>query len=278
LPNLIAPALSLAAAVSWGAADFSGGLATKTTNAFRVVVIAHGTGLLLMLALAVIVHEPLPGARMVLLAAAAGMVGGIGLAAFYRSLAIGKMGINAPLSAVITALLPLGFGFVTEGLPAAVRIAGFILALISIWVIAAPHATGERQQGIGLALIAGVGFGGFLLLMKLAGSTGVFWPLASARTASSLLMLAIVLLSRAARKSDGGALRYIIVAGILDSTANALYVAAAQRGRLDSAAVLSSLYPAATVILARLILKERWSQVQAFGMGMALLAVVLISV
>lgn len=277
MPNLIAPALSLAAAISWGAADFSGGIATKTTNAFRVVVVAHATGLVLMLALALISGEPRPGARALLVGAAAGMVGGIGLAAFYRSLAIGKMGLNAPLSAVITALLPLGFSFVTEGLPGAGRIAGFAVALISIWVIAAPRARDDQQQGVGLAIVAGIGFGGFLLLMKLAGG-GVFWPLASARAASSLLMLAIVLLSGSARQSGMGALRYILIAGILDSAANALYVAAAQRGRLDTAAVLSSLYPAGTVILARLVLKERWSGMQAFGMVVALLAVVLISV
>lgn len=276
MSNLTAPALSVSAAVCWGAADFAGGIASKTVNAFRVVVVAHATGLMLMLALALISGESLPGARVLLVGAAAGMVGGVGLATFYHSLAIGTMGLNAPLSAVITALLPLGFSFVTEGLPGPVRIAGFILALISIWVIAAPHAAEQRQQGIGLAIIAGIGFGGFLLLMKVAGG-GVFWPLASARAASSLLMLAIVLLSAGARRSGLGALRYIFVAGILDSAANALYVAAAQRGRLDSAAVLSSLYPAGTVILARVVLKERWSGMQAFGMLLALLAVVLIS-
>ncbi len=278
MSDLTAPALSLSAAVSWGAADFSGGIASKTANAFRVVVVAHGTGLLFMLALAMAFREPLPGSRALLVGAAAGMVGGIGLAAFYRSLAIGKMGINAPLSAVITALLPLGFSFVTEGLAGPVRIAGFVLALISIWVIAAPRTMGEqRQQGIGLAIVAGIGFGGFLVLMKLAGG-GVFWPLSSARAASFLLILTIVLLSGAARQSCGGMLRYMVLAGILDSAANALYVAAAQRGRLDSAAVLSSLYPASTVILARIVLKEHWSRIQALGMVLAMLAVVLISI
>ncbi len=278
MSDLTAPALSLSAAVSWGAADFSGGIASKTANAFRVVVVAHGTGLLFMLALAMAFREPLPGSRALLVGAAAGMVGGIGLAAFYRSLAIGKMGINAPLSAVITALLPLGFSFVIEGLAGPVRIAGFLLALISIWVIAAPRTMGEqRQQGIGLAIVAGIGFGGFLVLMKLAGS-GVFWPLSSARAASFLLILTIVLLSGAARQSSRDVLRYMVLAGILDSAANALYVAAAQRGRLDSAAVLSSLYPASTVILARIVLKEHWSRIQAVGMVLAMLAVVFISI
>ncbi|MGI9104206.1 MAG: EamA family transporter [Terriglobales bacterium] len=290
--NLTAPILSLSAAVSWGAADFSGGIATKAANPFRVVVVAHFAGLIFMLALALFSGEPAPAMRALAVGAAAGMVGGIGLAAFYKSLAVGTMGINAPLSSVITALLPLSFSFVTEGLPNAVRIFGFVLALISIWVIAAPHQIGaRRQQGVGLAVVAGIGFGGFLLLMRVAGTSGVFWPLASARAASCALMLLIVVASgdvQSARcELRGGTastspfalstLHYMIIAGILDSGANALYVAAAQRGRLDSAAVLSSLYPASTVILARVVLKERLSKMQAAGMVAALAAVALIS-
>src|SRR5690242_10148677 len=184
MANLTAPALSLSAAVTWGAADFSGGLATKTVNPFRVVVVAHATGLVFMVALALAVREPLASGRGLLFGAVAGGVGGIGLAAFYKSLAVGTMGINAPLSAVITALVPLAFSFLTEGAPHAVRIAGFVLALVSIWVMAAPRSGVERGvEGAGLAVVAGIGFGSFLLLMKLAGSSGVFWPLASARAA-----------------------------------------------------------------------------------------------
>jgi drug/metabolite transporter (DMT)-like permease len=277
--NLTAPGLSLSAAVSWGAADFCGGIAAKSANAFAVVVVAHGTGLIFMLALAVAFGEPVAGWRAVLWGAAAGLVGGIGLAAFYHSLAVGTMGINAPLSAVITATLPLIFSFLIEGYPGFIRIVGFVLALISIWVIAARPggAPGQRQKGVGLAIVAGIGFGGFLLLMKVAGSAGVFWPLASARAASLLLMITILLLSAGQWNLGRGALPYMVVAGILDSGANALYVAAAQHGRLDSAAVLSSLYPVSTVVLARLVLKERLSPMQSLGMAVALVAVVLIS-
>jgi drug/metabolite transporter (DMT)-like permease len=129
-----------------------------------------------------------------------------------------------------------------------------------------------------LAVVAGIGFSGFLLFIKLAGSETVFWPLVSARAASFLLMIVIVLVSGSEWKPTGGvAVRYILVAGVLDSGANALYVAAAQRGRLDVAAVLSSLYPASTVILARLVLKERLSGMQSAGMIAALVAVLLIA-
>jgi drug/metabolite transporter (DMT)-like permease len=277
VPDLTSPALSLSAAVTWGAADFSGGIATKTANAFNVVVVAHATGLAFMLALALVFREPVPGWTTLLWGVAAGLVGGIGLAAFYKALAIGTMGINAPLSAVITALVPLLFSFIAEGLPHAAQIMGFVLAMASIWMIASPHGAAAKTQGLALAVLAGVGFGGFLLLIKLAGSQSVFWPLVSARTASMLLMLAIVVLSGNAWNKGGTTLSWMLVAGVLDSGANALFVAAAHRGRLDVAAVLSSLYPASTVVLARLVLKEHLSRLQYAGMVLALIAVAMIA-
>src|SRR5712692_7010841 len=277
VPNLISPGLSLSAAISWGAADFSGGVATKTANVFSVVVVAHATGLVFMLLLALLVGEPIPGWSSMLWGAVAGLLGGIGLAAFYKSLAVGTMGINAPLSSVITAVVPLLFSFSTEGLPHAIQMTVFALAMLSISVIAAPRGGASHSKGLGLAVVSGIGFGGFLLCMKLAGSQAVFWPLASARAASFLLMLAIILLTGGEWNVSRSSLSYILAAGILDSGANALYVAATQRGRLDVAAVLSSLYPASTVILARLALKERLSRLQSVGMVTALIAVSMIA-
>jgi len=277
VPNFISPALSLSAAVAWGAADFSGGMATKSANTFHVVVVAHATGLAFMASMALLSGEAVPGWHALAWGAVAGLAGGIGLAAFYQALAIGKMGINAPLSAVITALVPLLFSFRTEGMPHPLQIAGITLALLSIWLVAAPHSLTGQTKGIGLAVLAGIGFGGFLLCMKLAGSNAIFWPLVSARAASCLLMLSIVLLAGRSWKAGRAVLAWMIVAGILDSGANALYVAAAQRGRLDVAAVLSSLYPASTVVLARLVLLERLSRLQVLGMIAALMAVALIA-
>ncbi|MBZ5627255.1 MAG: DMT family transporter [Acidobacteriia bacterium] len=277
MPDLTSPALSLSAAVTWGAADFSGGIATKTANAFNVVVIAHATGLVFMVSLALLVGEPIPGWTTLLWGAVAGLIGGIGLAAFYKALAIGTMGINAPLSAVITALVPLLFSFITEGLPQTVQIVGFALAMLCIWMVASPHGAAGKSKGLALAVLAGIGFGGFLLFIKLAGSQSVFWPLVSARAASTLLMLAIFLLSGGAWNMGRAVLSWMLVAGVLDSGANALFVAAAHRGRLDVAAVLSSLYPASTVVLARLVLKEHLSRLQFAGMLLALFAVAMIA-
>ncbi len=278
MPNFISPGLSLSAALSWGAADFSGGIAAKKANVFAVVLVAHLVGLTFMVSLALLTGEPFPGPTSVVWGAVAGLVGGIGLAAFYKSLAVGTMGVNAALSSVITALVPLPFSFSTEGLPYPIQMVGFALALLSIWTITAPRGTTVRSKGLGLAVIAGFGFGGFLLFIKLAGFHATFWPLASARAASSVLMMTILLGNRGEWKINRSSASIALFAGILDSGANALYVAATQRGRLDVAAVLSSLYPASTIILARLVLKERLSKLQGAGVVGAFVAIGLIAV
>lgn len=277
MPNLASPSLSLSAAASWGAADFSGGIAAKRANVFGVVVIAHAVGWAFMLSLALLFAERVPGWNSLAWGMVAGAVGGIGLAAFYKALAVGKMGINAPLASVITAVLPVMFSFRTEGLPRPLQMAGFALALASIWLMTVQRGGVRSTTGMGLTVVAGIGFSGFLLFIKLAGSKAVFWPLVSARTASCLLMAGIIFLTVGDWKLTRGSLRFILAAGVLDSGANALYVAATQRGRLDVAAILSSLYPASTVILARLVLKERLSRLQTAGVIFALIAVLIIS-
>jgi len=278
LSTVLSAGLGLGAAAAWGAGDFNGGIATRKANAFGVVVVAHGTGLLLMMALALITHDPLPGHDALLWGITAGLCGGIGLAAFYRALAIGKMGINAPIAAVLTALLPVIVGFREQGLPTHFQLAGFGLALIGIWLLAMPQGEQGRPRGLGLAVVAGLGFSGFLVCSGFAGKHSLFWPLVAARFASVLLMTIIVLASKVEWHPDRRSLLYMVAAGILDSTGNALFVAATQHGRLDVAAVLSSFYPASTVLLARLVLKERISLLQGTGIFAALVSVPLIVV
>jgi drug/metabolite transporter (DMT)-like permease len=256
-------------------------MATRRSAVFTVVAIAHATGLVMMLALAVLVREKTPSSVSLVWAAAAGVIGGAGLACLYRALAVGKMGLNAPLSSVIGALVPLVYSFFTEGVPPFWRVAGFGLALVSIWLIAMQSGTRDTvaasHPGLGLAVAAGFGLGGFLLLIKFAGFVAVFWPLTVARAGSLGLMLTVIAFTGGEWKVSPGSLSIVLLAGILDTGANALYVVATQRGSLAVAAMLSSLYPASTVILARLLLKERWSRRQGLGMAAALVAVGMIS-
>jgi drug/metabolite transporter (DMT)-like permease len=261
----------------WGAGDFAGGIATKRVNVFRVVAGAHACGLLLMLLLVWITGEAVPPRATLLWGAAAGITGAIGVAALYRALAIGRMGIVAPVAAVITGVLPVLAGIYTEGMPDRIQLVGFVLALVSIWLIARPDGEIDTHRGLGLAVLAGVMFGLFFIACKQAGHHGVFWPLVAARTTSTLLMLLIVAFSAGDQRPLRPALVPIVFSGILDTSANALFIAATQHGRLDVTSVLSSLYPASTVILARIFLKERMSATQNAGIIGALISVALIA-
>jgi drug/metabolite transporter (DMT)-like permease len=231
----------------------------------------------MMLALAWFSGEPMPPASTLWWGAAAGVTGAFGVAALYKGLAIGRMGVIAPVASVLTAVLPVIIGMATEGLPDRLQLAGFALALVSIWLIARPDGEVDSHRGLGLAILAGVSFGLFLACAKQAGHHGVFWPMTAARVASTALMLIIVAFSPRDSRPLLPNLTPILIAGVLDSGANALFVAATQHGRLDVAAVLSSLYPASTVILARVLLKERISGMQSVGIVAALMSVALIS-
>ena len=277
LATLTGAGLSLGAAAVWGGGDFAGGIATKRANVFRVVAGAHACGLVLMLLLAWLTGESMPPSSSLWWGVAAGIAGAFGIAALYKALAIGRMGIVAPVASVITAILPVLVGIRTEGMPDRFQLAGFALALVSIWLVARPSGEIDSHRGFGLAVLAGVMFGLFLVAGKQAGHSGVFWPLVAARTASTLLMLIIVAFSPRDTRPLRAALVPILLSGLLDSAANAMFIAATRHGRLDVAAVLSSLYPASTVILARVLLKERLSRAQNAGIVGALASVALIS-
>lgn len=275
--TLTASGLSLSAAAVWGGGDYAGGIAARRANVFRVVAGAHACGLALMLLLALLTRERIPAWPSLGWGAVAGAFGAFGLAALYKGLAIGRMGVVAPVAAVVTGILPVLVGLKTEGIPDHWQLAGFALALVSIWLIAKPSGEIDSHRGLGLAVLAGVMFGLFLIAGKQAGHGAVFWPLVSARAVSTSLMLIIV----AFMPRDPRRLRSIwlaiVLSGTCDSGANALYIAATRHGRLDVAAVLSSLYPASTVILARVLLKERLSATQNVGIVAALASVAMIS-
>lgn len=273
--GLTAALLGLASAASFGTADFSGGIAAKRAHVFGVLTVSRAFGLVLMLGFATFTHEPVPPMRPLLWACAAGLVGGLALPALYRALAIGKMGIAAPVTSVLSAALPVIVAGFTEGLPHAVQIAGLVLALVALWFISRPEGR-IRPQGLGLALFAGLGFGSFLVFMKQATQHATYWPLAAA-LAVSLVVAVLILIVQRGSLPVPGVLPVVLAAGALDTFGNFFFILAAQRGRLDIAAVLSSLYPAFTVLLARLVLKERITRLQTAGMTAALIAVPLIA-
>lgn len=266
---------ALGAVFIWGTSDFIGGYAARRSNAFLFTSIVHLTGLLLMFGVAIALHPPFPSHKAIAWAMAAGLSGGAGLAIFYRALALGNMGLTAPVSAVVSAVIPTIFATFTEGIPRTLQIAGFVLAVIGIWLIARPE-DGSRPEGIGTAVVAGIAFAGFYLFSKQAGDESAIWIAAMSRVASFAVTGSIVLFGGHRQITREG-IGWAIVAGILDISGSVMYIRSEQIGRLDAAVVISSLYPAITVLLARIILKEHFTRWKMVGMLAALAAVPLIA-
>ena len=268
----------LAASLCWGSGDFTGGLASRRAHVASVIISAYAIGFVLLIALALIWREPFPARVDLLWGGLAGVAGVLGLLAFYSALARGKMGIAAPVSAVLTAMLPVLFSTFTAGLPGLPQLGGFVLALLAIGLISRPEHSSGSPEGIGLAVLAGCGFGCFFILISRVHPGATFWPLAVARLAAICVLLISLRRLRAQRILPGRAVAPLVVlAGILDAVGNAFFVLAAHSGRLDVAAILSSLYPAATVLLAALVLRERVTRIQGIGIVFVLVAVPMIS-
>ncbi len=281
-PELLAVAYGLASAAVWGAGDFSGGLATKRGNVYVVVTLSQLVGLICLLALALLLEGALPPARDLLFGALAGLAGVIGILALYTGLARGRMGVVAPTTAVLSASIPVVVGIVTEGIPPVLVLLGFGLAVTAVWLLSGGgKADGIRRNELGLALLAGLGFSLFFVFIDQISTGVIFWPLTAARVASVPLLLMFILGRRwrgiTTIQLPGSLLPIIALSGILDSGGNYFFALATQSGRLDIAAVLASLYPASTVLLARLILKETLGTRQWLGVGVALIALVLIA-
>ena len=270
-------AYGLATVLCWGTGDFIGGYAAKRANAFVLAFYAHAGGLALMTALAILRHAPYPPRDAALWAIAGGLSGGAALAIFYRALASGKMGLTAPVSAVLGAAIPVMFGIFTEGLPHTVQLSGFGLAVLGIFLISRPEDGVARPEGLSLAVLAGFGFAGFFLCMKQTGGSSALWSADLARLASLALVSVIVIASRAEKTIERQGIGLGVLAGCLDVSGTALYVHANQTGRLDAAVVLTSLYPAVTVVLARLLLREHFTPWKTAGMVAAILAVPMIA-
>ena len=276
LPIVNSATLGVAAGGAWGAGDFTGGLAARRANVFGVVVTGYTVGLLIMIGMVALKRESAPPPASFAWATAAGLIGGVALAAFYAGLAAGKMGVVAPVAAVLTAAAPVVFGWFNQGLPRWFQITGFALALIALWLVSRPEQSGP-PEGLGLAVLSGIGFGAYLILINQAGKDAVFWPLATSRAASVVSLLAGSLVFRKFRTPAGKEVPLCAAAGALDAFGLACFLLAARSGRFDVAAVLSSLYPAVTVLLASFVLKEHMSRSQRMGMLAALAAVALIA-
>ena len=218
----------------------------------------------------------------------AGVMGGLSLMCFYVALSRGAMGASAALSGLLAAAIPAVVSIVGEGSPGMLRVAGFVVAGAAIWLIAAgPNAEAKPAAAgtVWLAVLAGVGFGIYFVALKMAGVAGVIWPMATARMGSlSVCVLILVGMALRGRRGEArarmtrAAVGWALAAAVLDTSGNLLFIAATRAGRLDVAAVLASLYPASTILLAAWMLRERPTRRQGLGMAVAAAAVVMITI
>ena len=275
-PQFVSAAYGVAAVVAWGTSDFLGGYATRRANAFLFTTFVNIGGLLLVGTLAIASHATFPTSRGVAWVLAGGIAGGAALAVFYRALSSGRMGLTAPVAAVLGAAIPTLFSMVTEGLPGPIPILGFVLAATGLWLITRTQ-DGSTPEGIGLAVLAGIGFAGFYLCIHQAGEASAFWIASLTRAGGLIITALIVLLQRNFRDITPAGVRWGVLTGCIDSLGTMLFVRASQTGRLDEAVVISSLYPAVTVLLARIVLREHFTRWRFVGLLAALAAVPMIA-
>ena len=272
--------LGLGAALTYGAGDFLGGLATKRSNEYAVVVCSQVFGsALLLAALPFFLDAPFT-LEAFAWGLGSGIGGGLGVLMLYRGLALGRMSVVAPTTGVLAAVVPVLAGLLLGERPSALSLFGVVVALIAVTLVSAsPDHAGQRHaySGIREAIAAGVGFGAFFILLSLAGDDSGLWPLLGTRSASLGIVTLIALFAGRSLRPAPGSLLLIVSAGILDVAANLLYLSATRVGLLSLVAVLTSMYPGATVILARFVLHERFHRLQLVGLGFSALGVALIA-
>ncbi len=272
-------ALAVLSAITYGAADFLGGLATKRSSTFSVVVFSQLCGLILLLLALPFLPPSSPIAGDFALGAASGLAGGIGVALLYRGLAIGVMSVVAPVTAVCAVIIPLAVGVALGERPTGLASLGVVLAIVAIVLVSqnGPSEEGKRAtSGVPIAIASGIAIGIFLVFLQRTGPSAGLWPLIAARVVSVAFFALAGLMSGAELKPRREVMAIVVGGGALDMLANILYLLAVRQGLLSIVATLSSLYPASTILLARIVLRERLRLPQHAGVACAALAIVLI--
>jgi drug/metabolite transporter (DMT)-like permease len=278
--------LAVASALLYGAADFTGGLATRRAGTIPVVVLSQLSGLVLLALLMPLLPDSSPSRADLLWGVAAAITGGIGVALLYRALSIGRMAVVAPTTAVCAVAIPVIVSVLLGERPAPLAVGGIALGVVSI-VLVSQHtgpepeargavSAGRLPPGVGMALVSGVAIGFFFLSLAQTRPEAGMWPILVSRLTSVTLFAALAAARGESLRMPAGVAGFVVVCGAVDMLANALYLLAVRSGPLSMVVTLSSLYPASTVLLARVVLGERLNARQITGVGCALAAIVLI--
>lgn len=273
--------LGLLAAISYGVGDFAGAWASRRYTALTVLLYSYPVGAVLMVALLPAFPGHLSG-RVVLFGALGGLAGMVGVAVMYSLMTVAPMNIISPVTAVLAAIVPVVFGVAIGDRPHATAWAGIVLGIAAVLLVS--RTTDEHPHGrigariIVLAFVAGLGFGFYFVFLARAGHHAGLWPLVVSRIASAVAIMPVVVRASAVQRIRGRVLAVTLLAGVLDAAANMFFLLATHHGLLSLAAVLTSLYPAVTVLLAVAVLHEHTSKVQRGGLALAAASIVLITV
>lgn len=286
----MAALLALLSAVTYGAGDFFGGFASRRLRAEAVVLRTHVVGLVALLAVAPLIAADAVRADDLGFGAAGGVLGGIGILFLYRAMVLGSMSVVAPITGVLSAVVPVVGGVVQGERPQVLAWVGVVVGLLAVLLVSLeePPIEGDGSRpadtraAVLNALVAGFGFGLFFLLIAGAEEGAGLWPAVAGRGASTVLFALVALLVPAARAGSrvarqGSMPALLVACGVCDAGANALFLLATHRGLLTLVSVLGALYPAVTILLARVVLHERLRRIQLGGVALAGAAVVLVT-
>jgi drug/metabolite transporter (DMT)-like permease len=277
-PSLLVVVLGLLASVGWGVADFGGGLSSRSAPVLGVLFWSQVASLVIALPILFASHEPAMRPLDVAISIAGGLMGAVGLSLLYRGLSVGRMGVVAPIAAVLTATLPVAFGFLTEGVPSGFAILGIVCAALSVVLVSrVPDAGDGRPSGLRYGLAAGAMFGLFTTAATGLADDLIISPSVLIRVASISAIGAYLLVRRAPWRVPRRIWPALVAVGVIDMSATASYLSALDVGPIAIAAILASLYPVVTTILAAVVLRERVTSAHAVGILAAGAAVVLIA-
>lgn len=271
---------ALLAAVCYGVGDFVGGVASRRRSAVAILVYSYPVGVVLMAALLPLAPGN-PTGRAVIFGVLGGAFGLMGVILLYGLMTVAPMNVVSPITAVLAAAVPVVVGVLTGDRPAAAAWVGVAVGLVAVALVSRPPASGPHgrlgARTVVLAVLSGIGFGGYFVFLARAGDGTGLWPLLVSRVASAVLIVPIAWRARSLTVIRGQLLGWCVAAGALDASANLFFLLSARQGLLSLAAVITALYPATTVALAVVVLRERPTAWQRVGIGLAAVAIVLIT-
>jgi drug/metabolite transporter (DMT)-like permease len=280
---MVTVVFGISTAICWGICDFIGGSKSRQVGAYGMALGTFCCGLLFMLPVAIGFSEAPMNSSGWLWCMLAGAFDAVGILLLYLSMTMGRLSLAAPVSAITAAALPVLFGVLTQGMPKPIIFLGLLLALAAVWMVSQEHKASPSERirfaELKLPLLSGSCLGIFLILMHTGSNHAMLWPMVAVRSGGVATLLLVLFTPLKAQVRPTAALPWLIIAlnAFLDIIGNGSYILAGQAGRVDVAAVLSSLYPGATVFMAWLLLKESISRVQFAGIMAALGAIVLLT-